>query len=340
MSFADGKCPLCGSNMRVPKGQTHCYCPSCGEQILASAAIAFATEAKPTQKPPSQTDAISSIAPDGPGTDGARDSSSSTESSTAAPNVEVVAEKPFLDNWKRTPMGMAVLGFFLPAPTILMYLFVLTARNIFLKTSATAYMIAIIVIAVIFCIVAGIYALRIYPSLFTDNPKIESRGAVAYLNVAFGGIIFGSIWCSSLTKRRSGSSQVVFVVLLVVAFIASFVGGYIQGMMEASPSNSTSTAVSTVTNVDGKTETRSYRVIGFAEEDETQWSSATGTVSLSKSAINYSVKTDSKEYSATGTYYDTKDGIDTYQLNDGNAAAYGEENGVRYLAVASTSTLR
>lgn len=71
-------------------------------------------------------------------------------------------------------------------------------------------------------ILVPVYALWIYPSLFTDKPVLKSRGLVSFLNGFVGGIIFGAIWSSNLTKRNRGISHYVCVALLGAAVIALF----------------------------------------------------------------------------------------------------------------------
>ncbi len=78
-------------------------------------------------------------------------------------------------------------------------------------------------------IIVLVYALWVYPSLFTNKPVLKSRGAVSFLNGLVGGIIFGAIWSSNLTKRHRGISHYVCVSLLglaAIVFFCIFLMGY------------------------------------------------------------------------------------------------------------------
>lgn len=64
-----------------------------------------------------------------------------------------------------------------------------------------------------------IYAVLFYPSYFTNRPRLRSSAAISFANCAFGGLVFGLLWNSNLTKRVKGVSAKVCTVLYV-AFLA------------------------------------------------------------------------------------------------------------------------
>ena len=322
MSFVDGKCPLCGSEIRVPENQTQCYCPSCGQQVLASAAIAFASDATVAQSQSSTADSIGSTnmttnePSSNPGNEGG--------SISAAPKVGVAEKSEFLERWKRTPMGFAVLGCLFPLPALITlglgyFLYTVLVVNV----SFVAAIVAFLACYLALFIISAFYALKVYPTLITETPKLKSPGLAAYLNLAFGGIIFGSIWCSSITKRRKSSSQYVFVVLLVIAFIAYVVmySGQILGA-------SSNTVVSDAN-------AQSYKVVGYIEPDDSQWSSASGTLSMSSSSISFDVSAKSKQLSEKGSYVGEEEGWAVYQTNYGKYVAYSEVEGMKMIMVVS-----
>lgn len=118
-----------------------------------------------------------------------------SETTYAAPSLS------FLDGWF-TPIGASIAGY-------------LTTHLLFaLIDAASSEALGVAALADIACRVLSIsYALVIYPSFFTANPKIESNSAVAFLNFAAGGIVFGALWNSNLTKRSKGKSYIAFSVL-------------------------------------------------------------------------------------------------------------------------------
>lgn len=117
-----------------------------------------------------------------------------------------------LADWK-TNVGMSILG----------VVAILAINGI---VNAVLPEIFTYVIAVILCAVGIAYAAAVYPSYFTDEPKVDSAGTISFLNLLLGGIIFGCIWNANLTKGMKGSSWIVFIVLqalLLVALIWSLV---------------------------------------------------------------------------------------------------------------------
>lgn len=61
------------------------------------------------------------------------------------------------------------------------------------------------------------YAGSLYPSLFTPYPKDGSAtlGSISFQNLFFGGIIFGLIWNSNLTKGQKGFSHILYLLITV-----------------------------------------------------------------------------------------------------------------------------
>lgn len=61
------------------------------------------------------------------------------------------------------------------------------------------------------------YAALFYPSYFTDRPRLHSPAVISFANCAFGGLIFGLLWNSNLTKRVKGVSAKVCAALYAVS---------------------------------------------------------------------------------------------------------------------------
>ena len=69
---------------------------------------------------------------------------------------------------------------------------------------------------VIECAVFILYAVLFYPSYFTDRPRLHSSAAISFANCAFGGLVFGLLWNSNLTKCVKGVSAKVCAALYAV----------------------------------------------------------------------------------------------------------------------------
>ena len=65
------------------------------------------------------------------------------------------------------------------------------------------------------------YILKVYPTLFTDQPMTTSSAMVSFLNLAVGGIIFGCLWNHNLTLGRPGKSPTVFAFIYIATFTCS-----------------------------------------------------------------------------------------------------------------------
>lgn len=90
--------------------------------------------------------------------------------------------------------------------------------------SSAMHNVAGIVVVAVYAALAIWYALSQYPAFFSeagvDNPK-----SVSFLNGFFGGIIFGCLWNSNLTKGQKGVSNIVFTIITAVSLLA-LVGGF------------------------------------------------------------------------------------------------------------------
>jgi hypothetical protein len=67
-----------------------------------------------------------------------------------------------------------------------------------------------------------IYALRVYPSYFTDKPVFKSNKVISFANFTFGAVIFGILWNTNLTAKKKGVSYIVSAVgsgLMIAQFL-------------------------------------------------------------------------------------------------------------------------
>jgi hypothetical protein len=117
-------------------------------------------------------------------------------------------ESRILANWK-TSVGASVGGFFLAA--------FLTGIIDRFSTLSTEILFGALIAEVVFWGIGIWYALAYYPSLFNKNcTRTASSATISFMNLFFGGIIFGCIWNSNLTKKTKGVSNVVFAVLDII----------------------------------------------------------------------------------------------------------------------------
>ena len=122
---------------------------------------------------------------------------------------------PVLDNWK-TSVGATIGGIILSA-----LLFGTGSSAGFIEALAITSGSVYLFLVVCFCLFLFqlYYALIIYPSLFSDTPKIKSNTMISFLNGFLGYIIFGCIWNGNLTKRHLGISNRVYAVIAIIALI-------------------------------------------------------------------------------------------------------------------------
>ena len=79
------------------------------------------------------------------------------------------------------------------------------------------------IVSVVFFIASIVWALKFYPDFF-KNRNLGSMSAeiVSFLNLMFGGLIFGCLWNANLTNGKKGISNVVFVIFQFIEFILVF----------------------------------------------------------------------------------------------------------------------
>lgn len=226
------KCPHCNNDFEVSTSESSCSCPSCGLEVTAESLIAdLHADSDGTNKPEVSVDSASKENPGATNPkneesldtvlsseDSAETSDASDETASDGTAVTETEERPFLDNWK-TGGGMFALGFFAS--------FAIGAAGSYFNFSYVLLGISIAYIAFIF-----VYALWIYPSLFTATPKLKSSRTASFLNGFCGSLIFGALWNLALNNKEKGVSQyvliglnVIGIGLAVVLALAGVIGG-------------------------------------------------------------------------------------------------------------------
>lgn len=106
-------------------------------------------------------------------------------------------------NWK-TSVGMTILG-------VVLMSIISGLPRLFPSSS---------LISALLLIAGLVYALAIYPTYFSKDPKSVKAGTVSLLNGLFGGIIFGCLWNSNITKRKQGKSYIVYAVFAGLSLLS------------------------------------------------------------------------------------------------------------------------
>ncbi|WP_165246699.1 hypothetical protein [Adlercreutzia sp. ZJ141] len=176
-------CTTCGAVIHEDEKN----CPQCGTALIATSVPTIST-------------------PDEAGT-AAHNISSSKASTPAISRV--------LANWK-TSVGASIGGFFA---------FLALGRSIELVSSTSYGGFLLYLIASFIWITCSIcYASSFYPSLFrADSQYSASSAFISFMNLFFGGIIFGCLWNSNLTKGAKGISYIVYVIIGVIELVIGFV---------------------------------------------------------------------------------------------------------------------
>ena len=208
MGYILGVCPHCNNVMSMPDDSASVRCPTCQQEVVTAEAAALAGESNP-QPNAHPYGRAANYAANGniPPYD-----ASSGFGAYGGENPSFAPTTPLLGAWK-TNVLFTVLGVLACA-----------AVNGFLGGSIDANgevtggaMTGVLSLAyIIFTIV---YALKIYPSYFSDKPMLDSVEAISFLNTFAGGIIFGLLWNHNLTLKKIGISHIVYVVLIGVIFI-------------------------------------------------------------------------------------------------------------------------
>ncbi|MEY8562122.1 hypothetical protein AALA21_03575 [Eggerthellaceae bacterium 3-80] len=151
---------------------------------------------------------------------------------------------PALENWK-TSVLFSILG--LVASLILIGILTVVIRlliELYLGDTATllrntpyALSCASTFTAFIYNVVVIVYAAAFYSSYFKQNPRLVSSKAISFLNLFFGGVIFGCLWNHNLTRSKiaktplKGASATVLIVynaLMIPLFLINMISGVSQ----------------------------------------------------------------------------------------------------------------
>ncbi len=137
---------------------------------------------------------------------------SSPTAESGAPSGES-PPAPVLEAWK-TSVGFSVLGL-IPGFLLFVFLGTLVAMPLMMLTAMLGGSEEMFpqLSGMVGNIVMFVYAVKFYPSYFTDKPLLRSSKAISFANFMFGGLIFGLLWNGNLSKKTKGISYIVAAVL-------------------------------------------------------------------------------------------------------------------------------
>lgn len=127
--------------------------------------------------------------------------------STAQP----VVDAPVLQTWK-TSVGFSVLAMILGLPLLMILSSLIAILPIVLFAMLTGLsdpQSFSPILALVGNALMLVYAVKIYPSYFSEKPRLRSSKLISFANFMFGGLIFGLLWNGNLTKKTKGMSYKV-----------------------------------------------------------------------------------------------------------------------------------
>jgi hypothetical protein len=194
MGYNLGVCPQCNNVMSMPDDSNLVRCPTCQAEVVAAEAAALAG------------------ASGNNGVQQSGDPYANAANMPVYPTPPVNGVAPLLGKWQ-TNVLFTVLGI---VATMILNGFAGGSVDAEGNVQGGAMTGVLALAYLVFCIV---YAVKIYPSYFSDKPMIESNEAISFLNAFVGGIIFGLIWNHYLTLGNKGIAHIVFVALIGASFV-------------------------------------------------------------------------------------------------------------------------
>jgi hypothetical protein len=214
MEYILGKCPHCNNVMSMPNDSELVSCPTCHETVQLSEAAALAGNPQPAQAVPANQGADNGAA--------WQNAANAQQPGMANPMQQgaFTGNAPVLGNWE-TSAGYTILGILACCAVNL-----LTSASM-LSTESLGMASMGLIFSLIYLVFVIVYAVKIYPSFFTDKPMVTGSNAISFLNTFAGGIIFGLLWNHNLTRKDKGVSHIVYVVLIGLSALFSFIGAII-----------------------------------------------------------------------------------------------------------------
>lgn len=228
-SFVQGVCPVCKSQINLPAGQEHAFCPACGASILAADVEREAQEQRQSAQPATKSEETSSNKPTETGIKPSNNpetkagpESNITPTSFFGSSPETVFgplkktyDTPFLSQWK-TDTVFSVLGLLLRCMIIWTIANLSGFQHIMSEALATGTLTLTdeyILGASLFDVTCAGIALAMVPRRFVADYEGKNY-LVSLYNTLVGGLVFGLWWNKRLTKKTPGFSHLVFFLFL------------------------------------------------------------------------------------------------------------------------------
>jgi len=126
---------------------------------------------------------------------------------------------PALETWK-TSILFSALGLLCPALAvgalflIFHYLFIAASPEA-LSVVRPILSVLIPILALAYIVLLLSYPSKVYPSYFSEKPRLRSARQISFLNCFVGGLVFGLLWNRNLTRCEKGiSNYVLFAVII------------------------------------------------------------------------------------------------------------------------------
>lgn len=195
------KCPVCGSPIQMKDSQTG-ECENCGMKFSLEALRELGSKpqedtcASDPLDAPSQQECVGAI---------------TVPEVTPLSDQEDQKDSPLAFQWE-TSVSFSVLGIVCSL----------------LLNSTLLVGIAGLICTIVYLVAVFVYLCLIYPSYFGERPKLTSSSSISFCNFFFGGVIFGALFNTNLTKGRKGISYIVNIVVLSLSLIALIISIFIS----------------------------------------------------------------------------------------------------------------
>jgi hypothetical protein len=132
-----------------------------------------------------------------------------------------------LDAWQ-TSVGLTVFGMLLNQTvlnfTVLPMVRLRTLPSLIGGDNAFNLLFTVLIVGLSVCSLIGLaYVFIVYPLCFRSRSLASSHKLVSFLNGLVGGVLFGPMWNTNLTKKKKGVSYIVFGLLAAVLLISVLV---------------------------------------------------------------------------------------------------------------------
>ena len=205
-------CSKCGAK----QDDSSRFCTECGA-ALAAAPVAASVPPAPSAVPPAPASmpvqsAPSAVPPAPAAAPYAPPAPYGAPYAQAVPIAAPVQQRSLSWQWQ-TNVGYTIGG-------IALSLVVNSVLSVLEQQSETfVIIVAAFLLTLAYSTASAVWAIWAFPSLFTEKPRSTDSSAVSFANGFFGGVLFGVLWNTCLTKGKRGVSCYVAFGLYAVGIL-------------------------------------------------------------------------------------------------------------------------